>query len=750
MAIGIGAVVALAAAVGGAALTRQGLIVFVSDLPTYPLPDNLGTYQQFSIGVDGRNRREIHPAPHWVWSRDRVSLLFARETAGAVEVWQQRADATGRHRIAVLADAGPVVDIGLSPNGRQLFVAARSLWVLGATGSAPHVAYEPAAGVGLSQVRWTGNARLTLVADGLWLAAADGSRPIRLFQATVHDYVAAPDGGAAVVRNDRTWLARSDADPVEVTRDELSDVEWGPRGDAVAIESISDAACRTSGSSYKCAEWYVTVLDRGGKELSAFNDGRDLAWSPDGTRVAFESGLFALDPESGTIEVAARDGTAETTVSRRLKKSSDSCWRDPAWVGDLRVSFVESGCDPDQYETGSRTVVVDVATAKLVGSTSGSDAVPSPDGRRIAYLAPTQNGSAVFVAARDGTRRRRISPTNRDVDEVVWSPDGRFLFFTLGDTASEHGQQIYAAPEGGGPTRQVTHEPERSFEYGLSFADRGRRLVYWSNLDSVYGQALWLMRPDGTGVRRLTPSRTAKNNWAPAWSPDGNRIAFTHARGQGSEIDVIDADGRNLHRLVGRRGGKDASPSWSPDGTHLAFVREENGSLYLAVADADGGDVHLLKTAPSVYGRPVWAPDGTEILYVSGDELTSVSRDGKRIRTALHLSCDAPPCTQIGSFAFSPDGSRLVVSCAYCDRSTAEGVWTMRPDGSERRLTVAIPATRVSWSPDGQTILFAGKCRPAPPAGATPVEGICRIGVDGSNLRLLTPWPLWSGDASWG
>ena len=80
---------------------------------------------------------------------------------------------------------------------------------------------------------------------------------------------------------------------------------------------------------------------------------------------------------------------------------------------------------------------------------------------------------------------------------------------------------------------------------------------------------VYVMEPDGTRRRRLTRT-SVSDETAPAWSPDGRKIAFARNGSGDDGIYVMDADGSDVRRLTS---GQDLEPSWSPDGTQLAFTR---------------------------------------------------------------------------------------------------------------------------------------------------------------------------------
>jgi len=270
------------------------------------------------------------------------------------------------------------------------------------------------------------------------------------------------------------------------------------------------------------------------------------------------------------------------------------------------------------------------------------------------------------------------------------------------------------------------------------------RLRYYSELDPLFGTALWTMNPDGTGLRRLT--REASDDYAPAWSPDGRRVAFTRAglNGGDSEIDAVNSDGSGEHRVTG--GPKDTNPAWSPDARRIAFMRETKSNDYLAVVNADGTGVHLLRNA-YLYGPPSWSPDGRQIVYSEGQAIVSISPDGTHRHALLRTDCPSSACADFRDPAFSPDGARIAFSCQNCAPGTPIGLWTIRSDGTALTLVTAGPARRPSWSPDGTSITFDGACQPSQPLNS--VERICIVDADGANLRALTTFPFDSYDASW-
>lgn len=111
----------------------------------------------------------------------------------------------------------------------------------------------------------------------------------------------------------------------------------------------------------------------------------------------------------------------------------------------------------------------------------------------------------------------------------------------------------------------------------------------------------------------------------PTFSPDGRQIAFEGLQQGVTDIYIADVDGKNLRHLTQDRYG-DLQPEWSPDGVHIAFATDRGttdlatltlGKMQIAVADIRDGSIRVLPNQPGRNINPVWSPDGTSLAYVS-------------------------------------------------------------------------------------------------------------------------------------
>jgi Tol biopolymer transport system component len=148
-------------------------------------------------------------------------------------------------------------------------------------------------------------------------------------------------------------------------------------------------------------------------------------------------------------------------------------------------------------------------------------------------------------------------------------------------------------------------------EFSPAWSPDGRWIAYRVNPQRSDVGEIWVMRADGTRKRNLTRSRNVAD-WSPSWSPDGRLIAYFSTAGGGGDVWVMRTDGSGK-RNVTRDGRLNEYPTWSPDGRRLAFNSHRDGQFEIYATGIDGSRQVNLTRNPAQDQWPAWLPDGTLI-----------------------------------------------------------------------------------------------------------------------------------------
>jgi serine/threonine-protein kinase len=228
----------------------------------------------------------------------------------------------------------------------------------------------------------------------------------------------------------------------------------------------------------------------------------------------------------------------------------------------------------------------------------------------------------------------------------------------------------------------------------VALANNGT-LVYLSG-----GTASQLVATDSTGVAQtLLPQ--ADYFAAPAWSPDGRRIALSIANPLGNDIWIYDVASRALSRFTSD--GSSNNPVWTLDGTHIVFSSSRGGraSAWWQLADGSKPAEKLFEAPGRVITEAAMAPDGHTIVYRTQPQNEIFSVDVTGDRTPKVLVPDR--FTKVHP-ALSPNGKWLAYSS---NESTVPQVMLRPFPGSGGATQVSVDGgTEPVWSPNGRQLYY--------------------------------------------
>jgi Tol biopolymer transport system component len=428
-----------------------------------------------------------------------------------------------------------------------------------------------------------------------------------------------------------------------------------------------------------------------------------LVWSPDGSRIAFISGSYS----SGFgVAVAKADGSGSATVS--LDASADA---PPSWSADgSEVAFTTTN------DTDIAIVKADGSGRRLLVQDVTHDLAPSwsPDGSQIAFLRESYGNFLLYTIRADGSGLHQLGQTYADTAAPpAWSPDSSRLLFA------------------------------------------GRKQLGYSRYGPYYRSDVYTIGADGAGERQLTDSRSYQAGSNPGWSPDGQRIVFTSGRestGAGPQLFVMNSDGSCETQLTS--GIVQMSlPSWqartsAPPADPLRCAALSLAGTLDASTDhpaLDEGRIYVYRGVITNNGNVTSDPlrlatqDESPFSYISASASTGSCAIGPRVSCTLPA---LPPGSTVdvefrfnvfvtGTFDIEPavdgtgntpdgdasdDADRQYRQFPFCEISTQHGS-TLRAGGDDDLICGTVGADAI-FAAAGDDRVFGGLGRDLVHAGA--------------------------------
>jgi Tol biopolymer transport system component len=440
--------------------------------------------------------------------------------------------------------------------------------------------------------------------------------------------------------------------------------------------------------------WKVDLAGlEGGSETRVLEDAFNPAWSPDGTRIAFDAS------RSGPRRIWIADARGRNAQQLTTDDSEATAHVRPRWSpdgGKIVFQSIEG--------TKSDVRLVDVRTREMKWVTNDfvTDVHPvwSFDGGAIVFSSYRGGGINIWRIPVDldgtpaGPMQQVTAGPGHDVDLDTPRSENRLVFAILKQNAELWRLPVDAmtGDASGAPEQVVAGSRENTRG---AWSPDGDRIAFGS--DRTGEMNLWLLSLRDGKTRRLTTG--AGGDYQPNWSPDARSLVFFSGRAGAIDIWRYDFDGDVLTRLT-RGEGININPFFSPDGKRIAFQSDRDGRLEVFVMNADGTNVKQLTTVGAGGHFLRWSADGARVVFRSpaSKQSMTVPADGG----------EATPTAEViggAHMSFSPDHSLIMDVLGH------RALWcSPQTSGAPRKVfEFDDPESRIDypvWSPDGRWILF--------------------------------------------
>src|SRR5688572_2759044 len=455
-------------------------------------------------------------------------------------------------------------------------------------------------------------------------------------------------------------------------------------------------AMRVNGS------WDIYAQRVGGRNATPIvndpqRDEKGAAFSPDGSQIAFH-----IADATGGIFIAGATGESV----RRVTETGF----DPAWSPDgKQIAYgTEEVNDPSSRLGESRLYVVGVsggAPRKLVDG-DGVQPSWSPSGARIVYWSNIGGQRDIYTIASTGGTPVPVTNDPAIDWSPVWSPDGRFIYFSS-DRGTAMNLWRIAIDESNGKVLGVPETVTAGVQASAalpSFSKNGSRLAFRSRIGSINPVAIPF---DPASLRAGVPSLldTRNNIRVPSSvSPDGKQIAF-FSIGESQEDLFIGTPDGSIRRVTDDA-ARDRAPMFTPDGRSLVFYSNRGGTWQPWIIGTDGGGLRMFAKPEDSAVYPIVSPRGDQVVFAGAsysDMFTAPLTSN--VSSPSHLQGIAVGGKTLTATSWSPDGTRLAGQLvAKSGQPAGVGVY----DFAARKTTeVSSDATyAVQWLADSRRVLY--------------------------------------------
>jgi serine/threonine-protein kinase len=274
------------------------------------------------------------------------------------------------------------------------------------------------------------------------------------------------------------------------------------------------------------------------------------------------------------------------------------------------------------------TITLTPTITPVPGPTTPPGVLPPPGGGdRLAFTSTRYRDQDIFLIDIDRSNLRQVTNSSAQDSNPTWSPDGILIAFV---STRDGDAEIWAVAAG--CTMLEPQDPPQGCEGNMvpltsnnvedfdpAWSPNGQQIAYASNQDGDY--EIWVMQANGSNPHPITSN--SADDFSPQWSPDGSQIVYWSKTGSTSHLYRISAAGSTPEQLTSSS-AFDLWPDWSHGGSRVVYTStssEVSGALALFTFELDSALITPLLDGKYHDQYPAWAPSGQRLAFSSDREV---------------------------------------------------------------------------------------------------------------------------------
>jgi Tol biopolymer transport system component/DNA-binding winged helix-turn-helix (wHTH) protein len=387
-----------------------------------------------------------------------------------------------------------------------------------------------------------------------------------------------------------------------------------------------------------------------------------------------------------------------------------------------------------QSQTKSAEPFDNMKIARLTTGGKASRAAISPDGKYVVHAMGDRRQQSLWLRHIATGSDKEIVPTAVvDYPALTFSPDGDYIYFLRSES---EGSSLFRVPVLGDSIQKLVSDVDS----GITFSFDGRQIAFIRGYPQRDEAQLITANADGADEQTLLSKRMPDffalpgRAWGPAWSPDGELIAFALRKdepdGKYWSVVTVRIKDKTVQQITFQKWAGLGQLAWLSDGSGIivaAADEESNPAQQVWHVSYPSGEVRRITNDTNDYSGVTLTANSTALVTVQAEQRSNIwvapSGDASRAAQITFSNSDG-----VDGISWAPDGRILYTTEA---RGSSD-IWMINADGTgQNQLTIdARDNLRPSVSPDGRYVVCA--------SNRTGDHCVWRVDIDGSNPKQLS------------